>query len=130
MAPSAVTRKQALEGFTLIEVLLALAVIAIALSALIKSTSQSITVTQRIQNKFVSHIVAMQGIKIIQLNLLPINNSTSQVTNILGERWYWRANLSSTPIKTMQKITITVSKNSSGPFIDALIAYRITGDNK
>lgn len=113
-------------GFTLIEVLLALAVIAIALTALIKATSQTITNTARIKDKSISHWVAMQGITAIQLGALPVpnNQKISQVTTMLGERWYWQAVLTNTAIPHVLQITITVSKNPSGPFVDPLIAFK------
>ena len=115
-------------GFTLIEVLLALAVIAIALTALLKATGQSVIYTQRINDKTISHWVAMQGIAMIQLNLLTITpgQDVNQVTKMLGENWYWRAKLSNLPSNDLQQITITVSKNQSGPFTDSLTAYRFT----
>lgn len=115
-----------LKGFTLIEVLLALAIIAIALTALIKSTAQTVSSTARIKEKSISHWVAMQGVAAIQLGLLkvPAGHETTQVTTMLGQRWYWRAKLQSTPVPPMQQINITVSKNQSGPFGDLLIAFR------
>ena len=113
-------------GFTLIEVLLALAVIAIALTALIKSTAQSVVNTAHIKDKTISHWVAMQGVSMIQLGLVKQvqTQESTHVTEMLGQRWYWRANIRSTPIKNMQQIDITVSKNQSGPFTDLLIAYK------
>ena len=113
-------------GFTLIEVLLALSIIAIALTALLKATAQSVAHTQRIKEKSISHWVEMQGIAAIQLDLVPItlNQEITQVTTMLGQRWYWRAMLTPTPIKTTQKISITVSSKPAGPFTDPLIAFR------
>jgi general secretion pathway protein I len=113
-------------GFTLIEVLIALSIIAIALTALLKSTSQSIEHTERIKDKSISHWVAQQGITAIQLGLIPINlnQEITQVTTMLGQRWYWRAKLTNTKIKTTKKITITVSKNPEGDFTDPLVGAR------
>lgn len=113
-------------GFTLIEVLLALSVLAIALTALIKSTTQSVVGTARIKDKTISHWVAMQGISMIQLKLLtiPPNQEVTKNTRMLGQSWYWRVSLHPTPIKHVQQIRITVSKNQSGPFVDELIGYR------
>ncbi|MBA3536958.1 MAG: GspI family T2SS minor pseudopilin variant LspI [Tatlockia sp.] len=113
-------------GFTLIEVLLALAIIAIALTALLKATAQNVSNTQRLKEKSISHWIAMQGVAMVQLNLvqIPDNQEITKVTSMLGQRWYWRASLSTTPIKSMQQITIRVSKNQAGPFADPLIAFR------
>ncbi|MDI9819497.1 MULTISPECIES: GspI family T2SS minor pseudopilin variant LspI [unclassified Legionella] len=115
-----------LAGFTLIEVLLALSVIAIALTALLRATAQNITNTQRLQEKTISHWIAMQGVSMIQLGLLSVTPSheTTQVTNMLGHRWYWRVKVNQTPISHVQQLTITVSKNQAGPFASPLTAFR------
>lgn len=114
-------------GFTLIEVLLALAVIAIALTALLKASAQNVANTAKIKDKTISHWVAMQGVALIQLGVLQVkpNQELSETTTMLGQRWYWRAKISPTPIKAMQQVTITVSKNQAGPFTDPLIAFRL-----
>ncbi|WP_188883546.1 type II secretion system minor pseudopilin GspI, partial [Alicyclobacillus cellulosilyticus] len=82
-------------GFTLIEVLLALAVLAIALTALLKATSQDVNYTQRIKERTISHWVAMQGVSAIQLGLItiPAGQPITEVTSMLNQNWYWRAQL-------------------------------------
>lgn len=118
--------QQKLKGFTLIEVLLAMAIIAIALTALLKATIQNVANTQRIKEKTISHWVAMQGVAMVQLDVVEVrtNQEITKLTTMLGQRWYWRAKLSRTPIKSLEEITITVSKNQAGPFQDPLIAFR------
>jgi general secretion pathway protein I len=113
-------------GFTLIEVLLALAIIAIALTALIKSTAQNVSNTHRIKEKTISHWIAMQGTAMIQLGLLPlkVNQEVTQVTTMFGQHWYWRAKIIKTPLKSVEQITIKVSSNQAGPFTDPLVAFR------
>ncbi|WP_269458321.1 GspI family T2SS minor pseudopilin variant LspI [Legionella waltersii] len=113
-------------GFTLIEVLLALAIIAIALTALLKATSQDVENTSRIKEKTISHWIAEQGVNMIQLGLMQPNQSqeSTQATTMLGEKWFWRAAVHSTPIKRLQRIVISVSQNQSGPFREELIAFR------
>lgn len=114
------------KGFTLIEVLLALAIIAIALTAILKVTAQNIENTQRIKEKSISHWIAMQAVTMIQLGLITIEPSqeATQVTKMLHQKWYWRAKLSETPIKKMQQITITMSPKQAGPFHAELVAFR------
>lgn len=113
-------------GFTLIEVLLALAIIAIALTALLKATAQNIENTHRIKEKSISHWVAMQAVAMIQLDLIQINSTqeSTQKTTMLGQQWYWRAKFSATPLKKMQQITLSLSSKSTGPFREELIAFR------
>lgn len=114
------------KGFTLIEVLLALAIIAIALTALLKATAQNIQNTERIKDKTIGHLVAMQGASMVQLKLIQISTAmdSTQVTTMLNQKWYWRVNSSATPIKNMQQLTISVSQKQAGPFSVELIAFR------
>lgn len=113
-------------GFTLIEVLLALAVIAIALTALLKATSQNTLFTQRLKEKSISHWVALQGIASVQLGLIDIalNQESTQSMEMAGNKWYWRALITPTSVKKMQKISVQVSQKEAADFSDPLIAYR------
>ena len=110
----------------MIEVLLALSVIAIALTALLKATSQNIDNSFRIKEKTISHWIAMQGVNMIQLNLVQVQQSqeSTQVTHMFNQAWYWRAKMSNTPIKHLQKLTISVSTHQTGPFREELTAFR------
>lgn len=114
------------KGFTLIEVLLALAIIAIALTALLKATAQNIENTERVKNKTIGHLVAMQGASMVQLKLIQVSTAmdSTQMTTMLNQKWYWRVNISNTPIKNMQQLTISVSQKQAGPFTVELIAFR------
>ena len=119
------SRRTAL-GFTLIEVLLALSILAIALSAMLKASSNTVFGTQKIKEKTISHLVAMQAISMIQLNLVKINSGQSidKQENIFGQAWYWTGTISSTPLYKVEKITVKVRARSGGPFIDTFIAYK------
>lgn len=114
------------KGFTLIEVLLALAVIAISLTALLKASAENIHNTERLKNKIISHWVAMQGLAAMQLKLVDFKTQKeiTEVTELLGERWYWRVKRDASPFQHVEQITIRVSKHQAGPFIDPLIGYR------
>lgn len=114
------------KGFTLIEVLIALAIIAIALTAILKVTAQNIENTHRIKEKTIRHWIAMQGVTMVQLKLIPISTAqdSTQVTTMLNQKWYWRVHASDTPIKNTQKLTVSVSQNQAGPYNEELTAFR------
>lgn len=120
-------KKRASSGFTLIEILLALAIIAIALTALLKAIAQNVDNTHRIKEKTISHWVAMQGVAMVQLGLLKVTQGqeTTQDTTMLGQHWFWRVQVSNTPQKNMQLITISVSTQKNGPFREELHAFRL-----
>jgi len=110
-------------GFTLIEVLIALAVIAIAFTALIQSSATSIKQTQRIKNKIISHWVMQQGIVMIQLSLVKPTRNTTQMTKMLDQSWYWRASVSETDLPALQHVQIHASILPAGPFNQSLSGY-------
>lgn len=119
-------RLRCFNGFSLIEVLLALAVISIALTALLQSMANTVSYTQRLEEKALKHWVAMQGIAMAQLDLLPqrAGEILTEKTKILGQTWYWRVSLGKTPLKKVKKIQISLSKNQAGPFVDSLIGFK------
>ena len=110
-------------GFTLIEVLIALAVIAIAFTALIQSSAVSIKQTQRIKNKIISHWIMQQGITMLQLSLVQSTTNTTQVTKILNQSWYWRPTVNETAVPGVKKIQIKASAMPGGPFNESLSGY-------
>lgn len=120
-------RNACILGFTLIEVLLALVIIAISLTALLRATGQDVRFTHRLKDKTVRHWVAKQAINQIQANIVTLRKSQPQTfqTNMLNQKWYWRASLSSSGIKGVAKVTISVSTKNSGPFLEALTAYKL-----
>jgi general secretion pathway protein I len=114
------------KGFTLIEVLLALAIIAISLTALLKATAENVAITTRIKEKMISHWIEMQGMTAVQAGLVTLDRTqdTTQVTQIFHQQWYWRIKVLPTTIPNVQQIQITTSKKHSGPYANPLIGFR------
>ena len=114
------------KGFTLIEVLLALAVISISLTALMRATAQDVSYMQRIKDRSIAHLVAMNGVSMIQLGLIEskVGTEGTQSTTMLSQKWYWRHKLQATPQPLVKQIIITVSQNQSGPFQHPLTAFK------
>lgn len=112
-------------GFTLIEVLIALAILAIALTALLKNSAENIYYTNRIKEKTIKHWVAMQAINKVQMHeiSLRIGLPTTQSIKAFGNTWYVQAKLAPTPINNLQKIIIEVSNQQHGPYTDPLMAF-------
>lgn len=114
------------QGFTLIEVLIALMIIAIGLTSLLKTNAQNIHYANRLKDKTFAHQVAMSALADIQNNMIniPIGQESTHTTRFAGITWYWRALITPSPLRTMQQISISISSNKTGPFTNRLIGYR------
>lgn len=98
-------------GLTLIEVLIALAIVAIAMTAVIKATSQTIRSTTYLQNKTIAMWVSSQVINEARVGVLRLPfapDKLKQHTKMLGQDWYWQAQQEATPNKRIAKITVQV----------------------
>jgi general secretion pathway protein I len=101
-------------GLTLIEVLIALAIIGIALTAVIKATSQNIRSTSYLETKTSAMWVGQQVINEARANLLKMGSSTDNqklTTEMLGREWYWHVAQEETPNNRIKKITVKVFAN-------------------
>jgi general secretion pathway protein I len=123
VAPS---KNNKLAGFTLIEVLIALAILSISLTAIIKSTSQSIKDTIYLQDKTIAHWV---GLKVMNearagmLNLSPQSEKVTDETEMLSEKWTWDASLKPTNTPHITEIDVDVYRQSDNAKMASLVSY-------
>ncbi len=109
-------------GFTLIEVLIALAIISIALTAMIKATSQDIRDTSYLEDKMIAHWVGLQVINEVRADIIKSNQSNE--TDMLGKKWRWKESLIETPNPHIKKITVTVFRKNDDMKISTLTSYK------
>ncbi len=113
-------------GFTLIEVLIALAIISIALTALLLTTAETVRGTQRLHDKTIAHLVTTQGLTQVQLDLIPLgkNQSITQSFILFDQEWFWHAESTPTPLSSVECIKVTASPKKNGPFTEPLVGFR------
>lgn len=81
-------------GFTLMEVLIALVILSISLTAVIKATSSDIQNTERLEEVSVAQWVATDAFNLIKLGAIQtVNGETTQITKMADKKWRWHANL-------------------------------------
>ena len=77
-------------GFTLIEILVALAIIAIALGAVIKSSGNHTYSVDKLKQKTLAHYVAMNEIIKLEFSgTLPDYGTIKKSTEMAGKEWFW-----------------------------------------
>lgn len=115
-----------LRGFTLLEVLVALAVLAIALAALVKGGAQSASTTAHLRDKSLAHWVAMN--RIVELSLQrewPALGESRSEEKMADRQWYCLAKVSTTEDPDLHRVEVEVraSDEKEAPSLQRLIAF-------
>lgn len=98
-------------GLTLIEVLIALAILGIAMTAVIKATSQNIRSTSYLQNKTIAMWVGQEVLNEARVGIEKLPNgsdSLKQSRMMLGKEWYFSGSQEETPNQHIKKIKVNV----------------------
>ena len=96
-------------GFTLLEVLVALAILAVALGALIQTASNQTLNTAHLRDKTLAHWVALNKITELQLTGEWPAKGKKQGNEEMGLReWHWVRTVSDTPDNRVKQVEIAV----------------------
>jgi len=98
-------------GLTLVEVLVALAIVSIAMTAIVKAISQNIRSTTYLQDKTIAMYVGQQVLSEARLGLLVFSveaETMNEKTRMLGRTWYWQAKEMETPNQHIKKVEVNV----------------------
>jgi len=96
-------------GFTLLEVMVALAVIAFALAAGVSAVSGSTRNAAGLEQRTYAHWVAMNKMAELQINTQWPDIDTTRGSELLARHeWFWSINVSNTPYDRMRRIDIQV----------------------
>jgi general secretion pathway protein I len=100
-------------GLTLIEVLVALVIIAVAMTAAIKATSIDISGIGHLQEKTMAMWVGQQAINEARVGLLvvPVGDTVQHDTTLLNRTWYWVLSKTVTPNPRITELTVQVFAN-------------------
>lgn len=111
-------------GFTLLEVMVALVIIAVTLGAIVDSNTSSTRNAGHLKNKTIALLVANN-----QLIRTRISKKWPRVSKTTGEEvsanqeWYWKQKVTATDDPLLRRIDINVSLNNDRDFV----LYHLTG---
>lgn len=111
-------------GFTLIEVLVAVAVLAIAMGAIIGAVSRYADNAGYLREKSVAGWVAHN--RLARFTLAPHWPATGEQnghTRMAGRTWYWHAKTQATQDPALRRIDVTVSANKGGATVASLTGF-------
>lgn len=103
--------KQNNSGFTLIEVLIALAIVSISLGALISISSQDISRAERMQKNMIANWVAQNQITEHRLSNKKIKVGSTKGSILFAKYdWEWELSVSKTSVDNLYRMDINVSE--------------------
>jgi general secretion pathway protein I len=118
-------------GLTLIEVLIALAIVGIAMTAIIKAVSENIRATNYLQNKTMAMWTAQYVINAAQTGVIKLQEAENHKESIdmLNKTLYWQASEEETANRRIKKIDVSVyaQEESEQPIL-TLESYYYRGE--
>jgi general secretion pathway protein I len=96
-------------GFTLIEVLVALAIVAIGMAAVLGALTSSANTVSYLRDKTFAQWVALNQIATLRLSgqMTPVGNSDGN-TDFAGRSWHWRREVTATQVPGVMRIDVRV----------------------
>jgi len=96
-------------GFTLIEVMVALVVVALGMTAVIQAVGDTASNSAYMREKTIAHWIAMN--KVAEVRLLPTAPKiakTSDDIEMAGRDWRWTMDVQATPVESVRRIDVSV----------------------
>lgn len=115
MCPGPVPVRRRARGFTLLEILVALAVIALALAAIVGETAQRLSNAARLNDSTLAHWVAMNRVAEQQLSTAwPTAGITTGTVELAGREWFWTLKVSDTEDADVRRLDVEVRTDKDG----------------
>ncbi len=113
-------------GFNLLEVLVALAVLAIAMGAVIGATTQSVNTVGMLRDQTFASWVALNKVNELLLSptAWPEEGSRKGETELANRVWRWEARFDKTDDPDMRRLEVTVWASEGGPTFGKLVAFK------
>jgi general secretion pathway protein I len=112
------------KGFTLIEVMVAMAIAALGLAAVAASVSQMVDSGTSMQQRTYASWIAQNKIAELRLaNVLPEVSETSGDTMFANREWLWRATISETGIENLFRVDVEVGLADGGENIRTVTGF-------
>lgn len=120
-----VTRAQSEGGFTLLEVLVALAVIAIPLLAIMGNITANVSNAAYLRDRTLAHWVAMNEVAQQQLDKQwPDPGEQKDESLMAGKTWYVKIKVRTTPDEDVRRLDVEVRKDKDDDRpLETVVAY-------
>ncbi len=120
------------QGFTLIEVMIALVVLSIGLGALLVATTQNIRNYQLLENHMIENWVDIHAMNSLKLGLIKPDMTLpySSTNTFLGKKCYWKIQLQSTKLEHIYQAKLSSRMTPTGNWEHhAVTFYQLNNKN-
>jgi general secretion pathway protein I len=120
-------------GFTLVEVMVALAIVAIAVPSLLFTLDQQIDGTAYLRDRSMAQIVASNRLSELRLALrggqATLQGTLNGQEELAGRDWFWRVSTIATEVPGLSRVEIRVrdEEREEAPPLYTLVAFLDTG---
>lgn len=111
-------------GFTLIEVMVALAILAVVAVAASRASSAYLSSVEVLQTRTLAHFVAQNAVAELRIQQTPLSANSSQIVNEQGRDWQITLTVGETATPELTEVTITVA-----PIIEGQVGKVVTDIN-
>lgn len=109
------------KGFTLVEVMVALIVVAVALPALLSQVMTMMDGTGAVREKTIAHWVAQNEYVRMQLQRRIsgelLTGEEHGTKEMVGLQWHWQVGSESTAVDGLRRLTISVGREEGSPLV-------------
>lgn len=130
MASSLPTRLKIVEhrkdysGFTLIEVMAALAIVAIALAAITRTIGQAADTSATLRDRSAALWVAQDRLVLHRMRRdWPATRTTTGEREMAGRTWRWQEKVATTPVADLRRVEIEVRQGESPDVLAHLVGF-------
>ncbi len=117
-------RSERIGGFTLVEVMVALAIAGLSLAAVAASISQMVDAGFAMQERTYASWIAQNKIAELRLaNVLPEVSTTSGEVEYASLEWAWRATIAETGVENLFRVDVEVSYAGSDDIIRTVSGF-------
>lgn len=111
-------RRPDMDGFSLVELLVALAVFGLAVLALLHMATEGTRATVLVEERVLAGVVAdNQAVEAVLAPIASLSTPTAGEVELGGHRWAWQRTMQPTPEDRIVRVDVTVTLPGSGQVV-------------